>query len=85
MAVRDGSLTTVLFLRTHNAKGQEVSGYIDVGHRLLAGAMDRVFAEDVQLMPQQGDLSYHNWVTGLATATPSRNLEVYAVHCPTLA
>ncbi len=32
-AVRDGRLQTVIFVRTANAEGQEVSGYIDFGHR----------------------------------------------------
>jgi hypothetical protein len=31
--LRSGKLTCILFLRDVNAKGQEVSGYIDVGHR----------------------------------------------------
>lgn len=32
-SVRNGKLTTIIFIRDKNAKGQEVSGYIDYGHR----------------------------------------------------
>ena len=32
--VRNGKLTSIIFLRTKNHKGQEVSGYIDYAHRL---------------------------------------------------
>lgn len=32
--VRNGKLTTIIFIRDFNAKGQEVSGYIDYAHRL---------------------------------------------------
>ena len=32
-SVRNGKLTTIVFIRDKNAKGQEVSGYIDYGHR----------------------------------------------------
>lgn len=32
-AVRNGKLSTIIFIRDVNAKAQEVSGYIDFGHR----------------------------------------------------
>ena len=32
--VRQGKLTTIVFVRAINHKGQEVSGYIDYAHRL---------------------------------------------------
>lgn len=32
-SVRNGKLTSIIFIRDKNAKGQEVSGYIDYGHR----------------------------------------------------
>ena len=34
--MRNGKLTTIIFIRDKNAKGQEVSGYIDYGHRQVA-------------------------------------------------
>ncbi len=35
-SVRNGKLTTIIFIRDKNVKGQEVSGYIDYGHRQVA-------------------------------------------------
>lgn len=32
--VRQGKLSVIIFIRDRNTKGQEVSGYIDFGHRL---------------------------------------------------
>ncbi len=32
--IRTGKMTTIIFVRDYNAKGQEVSGYIDYAHRL---------------------------------------------------
>lgn len=32
--VRTGKMTTIIFIRDLNNKGQEVSGYIDYAHRL---------------------------------------------------
>lgn len=34
-AVRNGKLTTIIFIRDKNTKAQEVSGYIDFGHRCV--------------------------------------------------
>ena len=31
--VRNGRLTTIIFIRDRNARGQEISGYIDYAHR----------------------------------------------------
>ena len=31
--VRSGRLSTVVYIRDRNAGGQEVSGYVDYGHR----------------------------------------------------
>lgn len=39
-ALRSGKLTTIVFIRTLNQRGQEVSGYIDLSHRWFAGAQD---------------------------------------------
>jgi hypothetical protein len=34
VSTRTGKLTTIIFLRDYNTKGQEVSGYIDLAHRM---------------------------------------------------
>jgi len=33
-ANRSGKMTSIIFIRDKNAKGQEISGYIDFAHRL---------------------------------------------------
>ena len=32
--IRTGKLTTILFIRDYNSKGHEISGYIDIAHRM---------------------------------------------------
>ena len=32
--IKAGKMTTIIFIRDFNSKGQEVSGYIDYAHRL---------------------------------------------------
>ena len=41
--VRNGKLTTIVFLRDRNGKGQEVSGYVDYAHRLKVGRSGQSF------------------------------------------
>jgi hypothetical protein len=41
--VRSGKVSTILFLRTTNKSGQEVSGYLDFGHRLQTDAWEPIF------------------------------------------
>ena len=80
-AVRKGSLATIVFLRDRNGRGQEVSGFIDFGHRLAADedGMEAVFAGRQRLLPQPGvDLSTFNFATGALTTTPSLGFEVMA-------
>jgi Domain of unknown function (DUF4464) len=41
--VRNGKLTSIIFVRDRNGKGQEVSGYIDYAHRLKSENFDAYF------------------------------------------
>ena len=41
--VRNGKLTSIVFVRDRNSKGQEVSGYIDYAHRLKSENFDAYF------------------------------------------
>jgi hypothetical protein len=61
--VRNGKLTSILFIRDRNAKGQEVSGYIDYAHRLKIEDFTPYFARKKKLLPRPSDLSYYNWET----------------------
>ena len=79
-AVRTGRLTTIIFMRDRNAGGQEVSGYIDYGHRLKAENMEPYFDRKKRLMPKPTDLSFYNWSTHLSTSNPTPNFQVIADH-----
>lgn len=41
--VRNGKLTSIIFIRHVNSKGQEVSGYIDYAHRLRSTDFESYF------------------------------------------
>ena len=74
LAVREGRLVTIIFLRSHNSRGQESSAFIDYGERLANGSMDLVFA-GAKLEPQPDDLSYYNWTTRTARTTECSSFE----------
>jgi hypothetical protein len=76
--VRNGKLTSILFIRDRNAKGQEVSGYIDFAHRLKLEDFTPYFARKKKLIPRPSDLSYYNWETQTSTSNPTPNFQVKA-------
>ena len=78
-AVHSGKLTTIIFIRDKNAKGQEVSGYIDYAHRLRTdNSMEHIFELRKQLIPKPSDLSFYNWETQTSTSNPTPNFQVIA-------
>ncbi|EKG02427.1 hypothetical protein TCSYLVIO_006547 [Trypanosoma cruzi] len=60
--VRNGKLSTIIFLRDI-VRGQEVSAYIDYGHRLKTEDFTEYFTKHKKLTPKRTDLSYYNWKT----------------------
>mmetsp|Transcript_22482 Transcript_22482/g.69638 ORF Transcript_22482/g.69638 Transcript_22482/m.69638 type:complete len:233 (-) Transcript_22482:137-835(-) len=76
--VRNGKLTTIIFIRDHNKKGQEVSGYIDYGDRLKNENFENYFDLKKRLMPKLADLSYLNWETQTSTSNSTSNFQVMA-------
>merc|ERR1719164_319705 len=76
--VRNGKLTTIVFLRDRNGKGQEVSGYVDYAHRLKAENFEPYFEGRKKLMPKPTDLSYYNWETQTSTSNSTPNFQVIA-------
>jgi hypothetical protein len=75
LAVREGRLDTIIFLRSQNGRGQESSAFMDYGERLANGSMDAFFAGS-KLEPQPQDLSYYNWTTRTAKVTESSSFKV---------
>jgi len=76
--VRSGKLTTIIFIRDKNHKGQEISGYIDFGHRLKTENFELYFDGKKKLLPKPSDLSYYNWETQTSTSNHSQNFQVIA-------
>jgi len=76
--VRNGKLTTIIFIRDKNHKGQEVSGYIDYAHRLKTENFEPYFERKKKLMPKPSDLSFYNWETQTSTSNATPNFQVIA-------
>jgi hypothetical protein len=47
---------TIVFIRDKNARGQEISGYIDYAYRLKAEDFEPYFAGRKRLLPRPSDL-----------------------------
>jgi len=78
--VRNGTLSTIIFIRDRNAKGQEISGYIDYGHRLKTENFEPYFARTKKLLPKSTDLSFYNWDTQQALHNESPNFQIMPDH-----
>merc|ERR1719198_2943311 len=78
--VRNGKLSTIIFIRDKNAKGQEISGYIDYGHRLKIENFEPYFERKRRLLPRPSDLSFYNWDTQLSTSNESPNFQIMPDH-----
>merc|ERR1712151_936985 len=74
--VRNGKLSTIIFIRDKNAKGQEISGYIDYGHRLRTENFEPYFERKKRLLPRPSDLSFYNWDTQHSTSNESPNFQI---------
>ncbi|TPX46364.1 hypothetical protein SeMB42_g00724 [Synchytrium endobioticum] len=75
---RNGKLTTIVFIRTRNARNQEISGYIDYATRLKAEPWEPYFQLTRPLLPRPTDLSFYNWETSVATSSSTPNFQVVA-------
>ena len=49
-------LQTIVFIRDKNARGQEISGYIDFAHRLKTEDFEQYFSGKKRLLPKPSDL-----------------------------
>jgi len=76
--VRTGKLTTIVFVRDFNGKGQEVSGYIDLAHRMRTEDFVPIFDRRKRLLPKPSDLSFYNWETQLTTSNSTPHYQVIA-------
>ena len=74
--IRSGTLACILFVRALNNKRQEVSGFIDLGHKLRTEPMGPYFQGIRKILPKPTDLSYYNWETQAASSNSSPNFQV---------
>ncbi|XP_058492364.1 cilia- and flagella-associated protein 299 isoform X2 [Solea solea] len=78
-ANRSGRMNSLVFIRDQNPRGQEVSGYIDLAHRLRSQDFDIYFSGKKKLMPGRSDL----WSYGTAReAGPSEVTTTGKHRCP---
>merc|ERR1712217_633995 len=63
-----------------NHKGQEISGYIDYGHRLKIEEFEPYFTRKKRLLPRPSDLSFYNWDTQHSTSNESPNFQINPDH-----
>jgi len=77
-ANRTGRMTSIIFIRDKNARGQEISGYIDYASRLKHEDFSGYFSGKKRLLPKSTDLSFYNWETQTSTSNPTGNYQVIA-------
>ncbi|CAH2301754.1 Hypothetical predicted protein [Pelobates cultripes] len=77
-ANRNGKMTSIIFIRDKNVRGQELSGYIDYSHRLKTEDFEIYFSGKKKLLPRPTDLSFYNWETNVSTSNASPNYQVIA-------
>eukprot|EP00439_Symbiodinium_sp_Y106_P033541 s3652_g4.t1 len=78
--VRSGKLSTIIFIRDKNHRGQDISGYIDYGHRLKTENFEPYFERKKRLLPKSSDLSFYNWDTQHSTSNESPNFQILPDH-----
>mmetsp|Transcript_30493 Transcript_30493/g.27012 ORF Transcript_30493/g.27012 Transcript_30493/m.27012 type:complete len:248 (-) Transcript_30493:33-776(-) len=76
--VRNGRLSTIIFIRHKKEGSNEISGYIDLADRLKNDNFKEYFEKSKMLLPRKTDLSYYNWDTQKCYINDSKNFKVDA-------
>ena len=78
--LRNGRLTTILFIRciANNKNKSEISGYIDLAHRMKTEDFRPIFMKDEVLMPRTSDLSYFSFESQSCHLNDSSNFRTDA-------
>jgi hypothetical protein len=71
-------MTTVLFLRTYVKDKNEVSGYIDLAHRMKTEDFRAIFMGNSTIVPRPSDLSYYSWESQVCYINDSPNFKTDA-------
>lgn len=69
-------MTTILFIRMIKA-GSEISGYIDLAHRMKTEDFKEVF-NGALIVPRPSDLSYFSWESSVCYINDSPNFRTDA-------
>nr|XP_003226940.1 PREDICTED: uncharacterized protein C4orf22 homolog isoform X1 [Anolis carolinensis] len=77
-ANRSGKMASIIFIRDRNARGQEVSAYIDYAHRLKVDDFEVYFSGKKRLFPRRTDMSFYNWDRNICCLNSSPNYQVIA-------
>lgn len=72
---RTGKMTSIIFIRDKNSRGQEISGYIDYAHRLKTDDFSAYF-NGKKLLPKPTDLSFYNWENQMIVSNNTPNYQV---------
>ena len=76
--MRNGRMTTVLFLRTYVKDKNEVSGYIDLASRMKTENFKAIFMGNETIVPRPTDLSYYSWESQVCYINDSANFKTDA-------
>jgi hypothetical protein len=71
-------MQSIIFIRTRNSKGQEISGYVDYAHRLKTENFESYFSRTKTFLPRPSDMSFYNWETQTCTSNATPNFQVIA-------
>ncbi|XP_066488844.1 cilia- and flagella-associated protein 299 [Tiliqua scincoides] len=77
-ANRNGKMSSIIFIRDRNFRGQEVSAYIDYAHRLKTDECEVYFTGKKKVFPRRSDLSFYNWDRNICCLNSSPNYQVIA-------
>jgi len=72
-ALRNGRMTTIIFLRIANNGRNEISGYIDLADRMKTEDFRKIFMKKKLLVPKSSDLSFFNWDSNTTHLNDSAN------------
>jgi hypothetical protein len=76
--VRNGRMTTIIFIRIKESGKNEISGYIDLAHRLKTDDFKKIYEGKEKLKPKPTDLSFFNWDAQNPSLNDSPNFRVDA-------
>ena len=71
-------MTTIIFIRDQKKGKSEISGYIDLAHRLKTEDFVPIYEGKKKLMPRPSDLSFFNWDAQKPNLNDSPNFRVDA-------